>query len=91
MVWSCDKGNGGRSVVISGRNGSIGEKESRKTKEYLERYSEGGFGTNMEWMRVWHWIAEDGERSSQVQPLLKWKIWTLNENDDDDDDDIHLG
>jgi len=38
MVWSCEKGNGGRSVEISGRNGSIGEKESRKTKENLERY-----------------------------------------------------
>jgi len=28
MVWSCENGNGGRSVEISGRNGSIGEKES---------------------------------------------------------------
>jgi len=40
MVWSCEKGNGGRSVEISARNGSIGEKENRKTKENLERYSE---------------------------------------------------
>jgi len=32
-----------------------------------------------------HWIEEDGERSSQVRPLIKGKIWTLNENDDDDD------
>jgi len=23
MAWSCEKGNGGRSVEISGRNGSI--------------------------------------------------------------------
>jgi len=34
------------SVEISGRNGSIGEKESRKTEENLKRYSEEGFGTN---------------------------------------------
>jgi len=40
MVWSCEKGNGGRSVEISGDNGSIREKVSRKTKENLERYSE---------------------------------------------------
>jgi len=33
---------------------------------------------------VWHWIEEDGERSLQVRPLLKGKIWTLNENYDDD-------
>jgi len=46
MVWSYGKGNGGRSVEISEGNGSIGEKESRKTKENLERYSEEGFGTN---------------------------------------------
>jgi len=32
---------------------------------------------------VWHWIEEDGERSLQVRPLLKGKIWTLNESDDD--------
>jgi len=32
MVWSCEKGNGGRSVEISGKNGRIREKESRKTK-----------------------------------------------------------
>jgi len=37
---------------------------------------------------VWHWIKEDGERSSQVRPLLKGKLCTLNENDDDDDDEI---
>jgi len=36
---------------------------------------------------MWHWIEEDGERSSQVRPLLKKKIWTLNENDYDNDDD----
>jgi len=46
MVWSYEKGNGGRSVEISGRNGSIREKESRKTKENLDKYSEEGFGTN---------------------------------------------
>jgi len=46
MVWSCQKGNGGSSVEISGRNGSIGEKESRKTKENLERFSDEGFGAN---------------------------------------------
>jgi len=46
MVWSCKKGNGWRNVEISGKNGSIGEKESRKTQENLERYSEKGFGTN---------------------------------------------
>jgi len=40
MVWSCEKGNGGKRVAISGRSGSIGEKESMKTKENLERYSE---------------------------------------------------
>jgi len=33
---------------------------------------------------MWHWIEEDGERSSQVRPLHKAKIWRLNENDDDD-------
>jgi len=38
-------------------------------------------------MRVWYWIKEDGERSSQVRPLLKGKIWTLNENEDEDDGD----
>jgi len=42
----------------------------------LERNSEEGFGAIMEWMRMWHWIEEDGERSSQFQPLLKGKIWT---------------
>jgi len=42
----CEKVNRGRSVDISGRNGSIGEKESKKTKENLERYSEEGFRTN---------------------------------------------
>jgi len=47
MVWTCENGNGGRSVEISGRNGSIREKESRKTKENLERYSKEAFGTNM--------------------------------------------
>jgi len=36
---------------------------------------------------MWHWIEEDGERSSPVQPLLKSKIRTLNKNNDDDDDD----
>jgi len=37
-VWSCEKGNGGRSVDISGRNKSIREKESRKTwKEFVKR------------------------------------------------------
>jgi len=41
----------------------IGDKESRKTKENLERYSEEGFRTNR---------VEDGERSLQVRPLLKW-------------------
>jgi len=46
MVWSCEKGNGWRSVEISERNGSVREKESRKTKENLERYSEVGFATN---------------------------------------------
>jgi len=47
MVWSCEKGNGGRSVEISERNGRIGgEKESRKTKGNLERYSEEEYGTN---------------------------------------------
>jgi len=45
MVWSCEKGNVGRNVENSGRQGSIGEKETRKTKENLERYSEEGFGT----------------------------------------------
>jgi len=35
---------------------------------------------------VWHWIKEDGEKSSQVRPLLNGKIWTLNKNDDNDDD-----
>jgi len=43
MVWSCEKGNGGKSVEISGGNGSIGKRGSRKTKENLERYSEEGF------------------------------------------------
>jgi len=33
MVWSYEKGKGGRSFEISGRNGSIREKESRKIKE----------------------------------------------------------
>jgi len=33
MVWSCEKGNGGRNVEISGRKVSVGEKESSKTKE----------------------------------------------------------
>jgi len=37
---------------------------------------------------VWHWIEEDGKRSSQVQPLIKGKIWTSYENDDDDDDNV---
>jgi len=46
MVWSSKKGNGGRSVEISGGSGSNGVKESRKTKENLERYSEEGFGIN---------------------------------------------
>jgi len=32
---------------------------------------------------MWHWIEKDEESSTQVQPLLKGKIWTLNENDDD--------
>jgi len=44
VVWSCEKGNGGRSDEISGRNGSVWEKESRKTKENFGRYSEEGFG-----------------------------------------------
>jgi len=46
MVWSGKNGNGERSVEISGRNGSIGDKESRKTKENLDTFSEEGFGTN---------------------------------------------
>jgi len=46
MVWSSAKGNGGRSVEFSGRNGRIGEKGRRKTMENLYRYSEEGFGTN---------------------------------------------
>jgi len=46
MVWSCEKGNGGRSAEIRGGNGSIRENGSGKTKENLERYSEEGFGTN---------------------------------------------
>jgi len=36
----------GRSVEISGGNGGIVEKEIRKTRENVERYSEDGFGTN---------------------------------------------
>jgi len=44
MVGSCEKG--GRSVEISARNESIKEKESRKTMENLERYSEEGYGNN---------------------------------------------
>jgi len=46
MVWPCEKGNGRKGVKISGRNGSIKDKESRKTKENLERLSEDRFGTN---------------------------------------------
>jgi len=38
-------------------------------------------------MTIWLWIEEDEERSSQVRPLPKEKIWTLNENNDDNDDD----
>jgi len=63
------------SVEISRGNGSIREKGSRKTKENLKRYSEEGFGANRSG-RVWHWIEEDGERTSQVQPMLEGKIWT---------------
>jgi len=33
------------NVEISGRNGSVGEKESRKIKENLERYSDEEFRT----------------------------------------------
>jgi len=47
MVWSCETGTIGRSVEVSGRNGCVGEKKSRKTMEYLERYSEKGFGAIM--------------------------------------------
>jgi len=36
MVWSGKNGNGERSVEITGINGSIREKESRKPKENLE-------------------------------------------------------
>jgi len=46
MVCSCEKRKGGKSVEISGRNESIGEKESKKTKKNLERYYEERFGTN---------------------------------------------
>jgi len=46
MVWSCEKGKGRRRVEVSGRNRSIREKESRKTKENLKRYSEERFGAN---------------------------------------------
>jgi len=38
MVWSCEKGNGRRSIEISGRNGRVGERESRKkTQKNLEK------------------------------------------------------
>jgi len=33
------EGNGRQIVEISGRNGSVGEKESMQTKENLERYN----------------------------------------------------
>jgi len=76
MVWSCEKENGERSVEISRRNGSIGGKRKvgrpKKTcKDIVKR--------DFEWMRILHWIEEDGERSLQVRPPLKGKIWTLNE------------
>jgi len=45
MVGLCENENGG-SVEISGRNGSITEKERSKTKTNFERYSEKGFGIN---------------------------------------------
>jgi len=44
VVWSCEEGHGGRRVAIGGGNGSVGEKESRKTNENLERYNEEAFG-----------------------------------------------
>jgi len=34
---------------------------------------------------MWHWIKEDGARSSQVRPVHKGKIWTVNKDDCDDD------
>jgi len=40
VTWSFEKGNGRRRVDISGRNGSVRENKSRKTKENLKRYSE---------------------------------------------------
>jgi len=43
MVRSCEKGNGERSVEISGISGRFCERESRRTNENMERYSEGNF------------------------------------------------
>jgi len=37
MVLSCEKGSGVRSIEICGGHGSAREKESRKTKDNLER------------------------------------------------------
>jgi len=62
MVWLRENGNKGRSVEINGSICSVEEKGSRKTKKNLKRYSEERFGAIREWLRMWHWIEEDGER-----------------------------
>jgi len=69
MVWSCEKGNGGRSAEINGGNGSIGEKGSSETKENLEINSEEGLGTNSSVRE----LALDRGRSLQVRLLLEGK------------------
>jgi len=77
MVWSCEKGNGGRSVEISGRNGSIGIKESRKTKENLEDIVK----RDLELIVVEESVALDRGRLRKIiadnwTPKLKEKLWT---------------
>jgi len=57
-------------------------KECRKTKEYLERYSEEGFGAIMSGLECGIG-SKKMEKDHYKSALLKRKIWTLNENDDD--------
>jgi len=77
MVWSCEKGNGGRSVEISEGNESIGEKGKRKTKESLERYSEEGFGTNRSGRECGSRKMEKGHRNSDPCLTGKYGLKTI--------------
>jgi len=66
---------GKRREEVSERNGTIGEKESRKTKENLERYSEEGFETIRSGWECGIESKKMEKDHRKFNPYLKGKYW----------------